>query len=122
MAVWGPLSARSSPPPNSLLWSSNSNRGLSEEIESHGFFCVTGDATEEKVLNEAGIARARVLIGAMPNDAENVFITLTGRQICPNLLIIARAEQPSTVKKLKHAGANHVVMPAAMGRTGSSPW
>ncbi len=96
--------------------------GTVEEIESHGFYCVTGDATEEKVLNEAGIARARVLISAMPNDAENVFITLTGRQICPNLLIIARAEQPSTVKKLKHAGANHVVMPAAIGRTGSSPW
>ena len=59
---------------------------------------------------------------AMPNDAENVFITLTGRQLCPYLLIIARAEQPSTVKKLKHAGANHVVMPAAIGRIGSSPW
>ncbi len=89
--------------------------GTAEEIETRGFFCVTGDATEEKVLKDAGIERARVLISAMPNDAENVFITLTGRQLCPHLLIIARAEQPSTVKKLKHAGANHVVMPAAIG-------
>jgi voltage-gated potassium channel len=86
-----------------------------EEIRSHGFSCVIGDATEEKVLEEAGIERARVLISAMPNDAENVFITLTGRQLCPHLLIIARAEQPSTVPKLKHAGADHVVMPAAIG-------
>ncbi len=85
------------------------------EIEARGFLCVTGDATEEKVLKEAGIERARVLVSAMPNDAENVFITLTGRQLAPNLLIIARAEQPSTVKKLKHAGADHVVMPAAIG-------
>jgi voltage-gated potassium channel len=86
-----------------------------EEVEGRGYFCVTGDATEEKVLLDAGIRRARVLISAMPNDAENVFITLTARQLCPDLSIIARAEQPSTVKKLKHAGANHVVLPAAIG-------
>lgn len=86
-----------------------------EEIEALDYFCVTGDATEEKVLVDAGIRRARVLISAMPNDAENVFITLTARQICPGLLIIARAEQPSTIKKLKHAGADHVVLPAAIG-------
>lgn len=86
-----------------------------EEIEGHGYFCVTGDATEERVLVEAGIARARVLISAMPNDAENVFITLTARQLRPELLIIARAEQVATVKKLKHAGADHVVLPAAIG-------
>ena len=86
-----------------------------QEIEGRGFFCVTGDATEEKVLLGAGIRRARVMISAMPNDAENVFITLTARQLCPKLLIIARAEQPSTVKKLRHAGADHVVLPAAIG-------
>jgi voltage-gated potassium channel len=86
-----------------------------EEIESRGYFCVRGDATEEKILRSAGIERARVLISAMPNDAENVFITLTGRQLCPHLLIISRAEQPSTVPKLKHAGVDHVVMPAAIG-------
>ena len=67
------------------------------------------------MLADAGIHRARVLISAMPNDAENVFITLTARQICPKLLIIARAELPTTVKKLKHAGADHVVLPAAIG-------
>jgi voltage-gated potassium channel len=88
---------------------------LAGEIEARGFLCVTGDATEEKVLKDAGIERARVLVSAMPNDAENVFITLTGRQLCPAMMIIARAEQPSTVKTLKRAGANHVVMPAAIG-------
>lgn len=86
-----------------------------DEIEAKGYFCVRGDATEEKTLDEAGIRRARVLISAMPHDADNVFITLTGRQICPGLLIIARAEQPTTVKKLRHAGADHVVLPAAIG-------
>jgi voltage-gated potassium channel len=84
-------------------------------LEDRGWMYVMGDATDERVLHEAGIARARVLISSMPNDAENVFITLTGRQICPELMIVARAEQQSTVKKLTHAGANHVVMPAAIG-------
>jgi voltage-gated potassium channel len=93
----------------------DSSHERAEAIEAKRYFCVTGDATEEKVLLEAGITRARVLISAMPDDAQNVFITLTSRQICPELLIIARAEQTSTEKKLKHAGANHVVLPAAIG-------
>jgi voltage-gated potassium channel len=88
---------------------------LAAEIEARGFLCIVGDATEEKVLNEAGIARAKVLVCAMPNDAENVFITLTARQLCPGLTVIARAEQPNTPKKLRQAGANHIVMPAAIG-------
>jgi voltage-gated potassium channel len=84
-------------------------------FESLGYLYVLGDATEEKVLREAGITRARALITVMPNDAENVFITLTARELSKNLDIIARAEQSSTPKKLRQAGANHVVMPAAIG-------
>jgi voltage-gated potassium channel len=93
----------------------DSAHAKAEAAEAKGYFCVTGDATEEKVLLDAGIDRARVLVSAMPDDAQNVFITLTSRQICPGLTIIARAEQPSTLKKLKHAGADHVVLPAAIG-------
>jgi voltage-gated potassium channel len=84
-------------------------------VEARGFLCIAGDATEEKVLTDAGIGRAKVLVCAMPNDAENVFITLTARQMCSGLMIIARAEQPSTPRKLRQAGANHIVMPAAIG-------
>ncbi len=83
--------------------------------EERGFLFVTGDATEEKVLKDAGIDRAKVVVSVMPNDAENVFITLTVRQMCPNLVIIARAEGPTTPKKLRQAGADHIVMPAAIG-------
>ena len=50
-----------------------------------------------------------------PTDAENVFLTLTARRIAPNVEIIARAEQPVTLKTLRQAGADHVVMPAAIG-------
>ena len=83
--------------------------------EGRGFSYVTGDATEEKVLSEAGIDRAKVLVSVMPDDAENVFITLTARQMCADLMIIARAEGPSTPKKLRQAGADHIVMPTVIG-------
>jgi voltage-gated potassium channel len=85
------------------------------ELETRGFLYLVGDATEEVILKEAGIERAAVLVTAMPNDAANVFITLTARDLSPGLMIIARAEQPSTQKKLKQAGANHVIMPAVIG-------
>jgi voltage-gated potassium channel len=87
------------------------------EVERRGHLLIVGDATDEKVLEDAGLARARALVCAIPSDAENVFITLTARQMAPELEIIARAEQPSTQKKLKQAGANHVVLPASIGAT-----
>ncbi len=83
--------------------------------EARDFLVVTGDATEEHVLEQAGIKRAKVLVTVTPNDAENVFITLTAREMSPKLVIVSRAEGPSTPKKLKQAGADHIVMPAAIG-------
>jgi voltage-gated potassium channel len=83
--------------------------------EARGFPIVHGDATEEHVLQQAGIERAKVLVTVVPNDAENVFITLTARQMCTHLVIVSRAEGPSTPKKLRQAGADHIVMPAAIG-------
>ncbi len=88
---------------------------VSEDVRARGYLCVTGDATDEKVLREAGFEKARVIVSVMPNDAENVFITLTARQTCANITIIARAEQPNTPHKLRQAGADHIVMPAVIG-------
>jgi len=86
----------------------------SSELEARGIIFVMGDATEEAVLRKAGIERAKVLVSAMPNDAENVFITLTARQMSSGLTLIARAQQLGTPRKLKQAGADHIVMPAAI--------
>lgn len=80
-----------------------------------GHLALSGDATEEGVLESAGIARARTLVTVLPNDAANVFITLTSRNMNPALQIIARGESHSTQKKLLQAGANRVVLPAAIG-------
>jgi voltage-gated potassium channel len=80
---------------------------------SLGYLALTDNATEEEVLLHAGIREAKTLVITLPTDAENVFITLTARNLNPHLQIIARAELPSTEKKLLQAGANRVVLPAA---------
>lgn len=82
---------------------------------SRGWLHVAGDATEEDVLNRAGVCRAKSLVTSIPNDAANVFITLTARQMNAKVQIVARAERASTQKKLKQAGADYVVLPAAIG-------
>ena len=85
------------------------------DIERRGYPWVGGDGTEEETLRSAGIDRARTLITVLATDAENVFITLTARRLMPELEVIARADQPVTLKTLRQAGARHVVMPAAIG-------
>lgn len=85
------------------------------EAEELGYLVVVGDATDEDILRLAGIDRARFLASVLPNDAANVFITLTARGLNPNLVIMARGELPSTEQKLHLAGADHVVLPATIG-------
>ncbi len=76
---------------------------------------LSGDATEEGILETAGIARARALASVVPNDAANVFITLTARNLNKQIEIIARGEAPGTKSKLLQAGANAVVQPTHIG-------
>lgn len=85
------------------------------EAESHKYLCLSGDAEEEDTLLEAGVERASSLVSGLPNDAANVFITLTSRNLNPDIQIIARAEHLSTEKKLRQAGADRVVAPALVG-------
>lgn len=83
--------------------------------EASGYLFVKGSATEEETLIRAGVERALVLATVLPQDTLNVFITLTARNLNRHLRIIARGEQPSTEKKLRQAGADEVVLPAAIG-------
>lgn len=77
--------------------------------------CIHGDATDDPILVSAGVTRARILVTALPNDANNVFITLTARNLNPQLRIIARAEHHTSERKLLQAGANRLVMPSTIG-------
>ncbi|HZU74883.1 MAG TPA: potassium channel protein [Acidimicrobiales bacterium] len=76
---------------------------------------VCGDATDEDVLREAGIDRARVLITALNTDAENLYVTLTGRSMRPDLFIVARTASDAASAKLIQAGADRVVNPQDLG-------
>lgn len=86
-----------------------------QSAEEQGYLVVNGDAAEERALEQAGIRRAAVLATVLPNDAANVFVTITARDMNPNLMIIARGENPKTEKKLLGCGANQVVLPMAIG-------
>ncbi len=85
------------------------------EAKESGFLTLEGDAMEESVLLQAGIERASVLATVLPSDASNVFITLSARNLHPDIVIIARGEDPATERKLLQAGANRVVLPALIG-------
>ncbi len=76
---------------------------------------VEGNANEDDVLIKAGIERASTLISALPSDADNLFVVLSARQINQNLKIISRATEETTLKKLKLAGANNIIMPDKIG-------
>ncbi len=80
-----------------------------------GHNCLQGDATNEALLMDAGISRARALVTVVPNDAANVFITLSARSLNPKIQIIARGDAVSTERKLVHAGASKVVLPTHIG-------
>ncbi len=76
---------------------------------------INGNATLDEVLIEAGIQNASTVITALKEDSDNVFITLTARELNPNIIIIAKATEPTSEKKLYRAGAAHVVMPDRLG-------
>jgi voltage-gated potassium channel len=78
-------------------------------------YYLKGDATKDEVLLEAGIKNALAIIITLPVDADNLFVVLTAKQLNPDIKIISRASQDSSIKKLKIAGASNVIMPDKIG-------
>ena len=93
-----------------------SNSKLVENFPvDNNFEYLIGDATTDDSLLAAGIERADAIITTLPKDTDNVYITLTARELNPDVYIISRATEESAAKKLYRAGANQVVMPDAIG-------
>ena len=88
---------------------------IAEECLAEGYFTVLGEASEDQVLEEAGIRRARGLIAAVDSDADNVFVTLSARKLNPKLHIVARAGSEESAAKLGMAGADRTLSPYAVG-------
>ena len=90
------------------------NRDIIERYEEDVLF-IEGDANEDEVLQEAGIDNAQCLIVALPDDAANLFVVLSARQLNERLFIISRASLVNSQKKLRLAGADKVIMPDKIG-------
>lgn len=86
-----------------------------EAARDHGFLVVEGDATEEEVLTRARIEHARALLTTLENDAANVYVTLTAKQMAPRLNVVSIALDERAARKLKAAGASEVVSPYVLG-------
>lgn len=85
-----------------------------EKFEDRALF-VHGDANEDNVLQEARVNEAQFLIVTLPDDAANLFVVLSARQLNKKLFIISRASQITSQKKLTLAGADNVIMPDKIG-------
>ncbi len=90
------------------------NESVAQRIGKDIVF-IQGDANDDDVLLTAGIERAGYLIAALPDDASNLYLVLSARQLNPKLVIISRASDPSACKKLTLAGADQVVLPERIG-------
>ena len=85
------------------------------DASKRGYLVIEGDATEDDVLEQAGIRRAATVASVLSLDATNVFVTITARELNPEVEIIARGEHPRTERKLLGCGADQVVLPTAIG-------
>ena len=83
--------------------------------EKEDSLILEGDATQDEVLKDAGIERAKGLISVLPTDAENLFVVLSARGLNPGLLIVARAGEEGSEQKLLRAGADRVISPYHIG-------
>src|SRR5262249_29488314 len=83
--------------------------------EDRGYLLLAGDATEDAILERAGVRRARGLIATTANDATNMYIVLSARVLNPGLRIVARAADDASVPKLLRAGADRAISPYAIG-------
>jgi voltage-gated potassium channel len=92
-----------------------SDRAKVEELSNQGIAVLVRDATLEESLREAGVEHARGLATCLPDDADNVYVVLTARDLNPKLHIVARAAEEQAESKLIRAGANRVVAPTLIG-------
>ena len=86
-----------------------------QKLTEDGIPFIVGDAVDEDILRRANIDGAHTLISTLPEEAHNVYLTLTARDMNPKLKIIARADFEDGERKLIRAGANYVVIPHVIG-------
>src|SRR5215218_1360999 len=86
-----------------------------DECAAEGYLALLGEASDDTVLEESGVRRARGLVAAVDSDADNVFVVLSARKLSPRLNIVARASSDESAAKLETAGADRTLSPYAVG-------
>ncbi len=93
----------------------DSNPGSVERCAAEGYLYIQGDASNDEVLKEAGIERIKGLVTATDSDADNVYITLSAKNLRNDIFVVARANIESSEQKLLKAGADRVISPYSIG-------
>jgi len=88
---------------------------IAEACAAEGHLVLLGDASDDGVLEEAGVRRAKGLVAAVDSDADNVFVVLSARKLNPKLNVVARASSDESAAKLEMAGADRTLSPYAVG-------
>jgi voltage-gated potassium channel len=83
--------------------------------EDPNVLAIHGDATDEDIMKDAGIMRARAVIITTGDDVDNLFITLTARELVPDIWIVVRASKKINIKRLYRSGADKVISPESSG-------
>lgn len=91
------------------------NPEVADEALEMGFTVIKSDATDDETLRAAGIERAKGLVTALSSDAENLYVTLTARELCPHLFIVSRCNNEESEPKLRRAGSDRVISPHSIG-------
>jgi voltage-gated potassium channel len=92
-----------------------SNPEAMARAQRSGHLYIEGDATQDDILRQAGIERARALLAASDSDSGNTFIVLTAKALNPSLFVVARAGHPPSEPRLERAGADRVISPYSIG-------
>ncbi len=85
-----------------------------ERAQRQGYLYIDGDATQDAVLEEAGVHRARALMAASDSDAGNTYITLTSKALRPALFVVARVGHVASEPRVRRAGADRVISPYSL--------
>jgi len=86
-----------------------------EKLDGLGYLYIDGNATDDNSLQQARIETASSVVATLPTDADNVYVTLSARNLRPDIRIIARASDAISATKVKQAGANKVISPYEIG-------
>ena len=90
-------------------------REIAEKFPRAEFSYLVGDATDDDIMAQTGLERARGLVAALSSDKDNLYLTVSGRQANPNVRIVARCAELSHVEKIRKSGADAVVSPNYIG-------